>query len=117
NLPLATLVIYWASRGVEDETRNIKDRPLDIPGSLLIAMSLSFLTYFFVQGSKTGFRELWWSAVLGGLALVSFAYVEQKTRKPMLPLSLFKIRNFSMANLETFLIYGSLYGIFVYLTL
>jgi len=117
NLPLTALVLYWATRGVEDEPRDVKERPLDIPGSALIAIGLSFLTFFLVQGPKTGFGQLWWAAALGVLALAAFLVVEYKKRHPMLPLVLFKTRNFSAANLETFMIYGALYGVFVFFTL
>jgi MFS family permease len=35
----------------------------------------------------------------------------------MLPFEIFRRRNFAAANVETFLVYGSLYGVFVYLTI
>jgi len=117
NLPLAALVLYWSARGVEDEARESKARPPDIYGSALIATSFGFLTYYLVQGAKTGFAKLWWALAIGAAGLSLFILVEYKEKNPLLPLKLFKIRNFTVANLETLLIYGALYGIFVYLTL
>jgi MFS family permease len=56
-----------------------------------------------------------WSdpVVAGGLALgtaclVAFVLWELRVRQPMLPLSLFKRRNFSVTNIETFAVYGGL---------
>ena len=116
NIPLACLVIFWSARAVEDKTEEIQ-RPLDIPGALFIAVGLGFLTYFLVEGAKNGFREILWSLLVGLMGLAAFSATEVRSKNPMLPLQLFKIRNFSMANLETFLIYGALYGVFVYFTL
>lgn len=117
NLPLTLLVLYWASRAVADSPKAESTKPLDIYGSILIAVSFSFLTYYLVQGAKSGFSQLWWSLVIGLTGIATFIIVELRQKNPLLPLSLFKVRNFSFANLETFLIYGSLYGVFVYFTL
>ncbi len=117
NLPLAALVLYWAKRAVPDEPKAVKAKPLDIYGSLLIAFSFGLLTYFLVQGAKSGFSGLLWALFAGLLGLAAFFAVEIRQSNPLLPLKLFKIRNFSFSNLETFLIYGALYGIFVYFTL
>src|SRR6185369_10692952 len=46
-----------------------------------------------------------------------FIVVELRTKHPLLPLKLFKIRNFTVANVETLLVYGALYGILIYFTL
>jgi MFS family permease len=40
---------------------------------------------------------------------VAFCVVEARSKEPMLPFELFRRRNFAMANLETFLVYGALY--------
>lgn len=116
NLPLAAVVIYWARRSVKDKPKVSKSSPLDFYGSILIAISLASLSYYLVQGAKTGFSQLWWSAAVGLSSLIIFILVEFKVRYPLLPLVLFKVRNFTFSNLETLLIYGALYGVFVYLT-
>ena len=117
NIPLAVLVLYWSGQGVPDEPRASGAKPLDLYGSALIALTFSFLTYFLVQGAESGFTELWWSLAAGLTGLTLFILSQLRRDNPLLPLSLFKNRNFSFANLETFLIYGALYGLFVYLTL
>jgi EmrB/QacA subfamily drug resistance transporter len=117
NLPLAALVLYWASRASPDKEQASRDKPLDLAGSVLIAAAFGFLTYFLVAGARSGFSELWWSLAAGLAGVIAFVAVEAKLPNPLLPLRLFKIRDFTFANLETFLIYGALYGIFVYFTL
>ena len=117
NLPLAALVIFWSTRAGADKPDPAHARPLDPLGAGLIAAGLGFLTYFLVQGAKTGFSPLWWSLLIGGVGLIGFLIVEKRLAEPMLPLKLFKIRNFAVANLQTVLIYGALNGLFVYFTL
>ena len=48
---------------------------------------------------------------------LAFVVVERRTAEPMLPFEIFRRRNFAAANVETFLVYGALYGVFVYLTI
>ncbi len=117
NLPLAVLVLYWSSKAEPGQAKSNQDRPLDIVGSALIAVSFGFLCYYLVQGTKAGFSSLWWSLAIGLIGLIGFVITELNTKNPMLPMRLFKIRNFSFANFETLLIYGALYGVLVYLTL
>ncbi len=53
-----------------------------------------------------------WAAIAGGaLLLVVFVLHEARVRAPMLPLTLFKRRNFSVTNAQTLAMYGGL-GIF-----
>ena len=117
NLPLSALVLFWSARGEEDKTAASAKRPLDLSGSALIAVSFGFLTYFLVQGAKTGFSKLWWSLLIGFISLILFSLTESRSKHPMLPLELLKVRNFVFANLQTLIIYGALSGLFVYFTL
>src|SRR6185312_5349951 len=52
------------------------------------------------------------AGVLGVLALVAFLLVERRRENPMLPLSLFRNRQFSAANLVTVVVYAALGGVF-----
>ena len=87
---------------------------LDIPGAALAAVGFGTLTYGLVEGQDKGFAATWWAFVVAVPALVAFYFVERRSREPMLPLELFRRRNFAVANLETFVVYGSLYGQLVY---
>jgi EmrB/QacA subfamily drug resistance transporter len=59
-----------------------------------------------------------WGPMIGGFALLAaFVYHEAHTESPMLPLGLFKRRNFSIGNVETFTMYGGLSVVFFMLTL
>jgi MFS family permease len=55
------------------------------------------------------------SLALGAAALVAFVLVERRVQEPMMPLSLFRSRNFSGANLLTLFLYAGLGGALYFL--
>jgi MFS family permease len=73
---------------------------------------LTGLTYALIEGPTHGLTS---SAVLTGLIIAVvigpvFLAVEATRRSPMLPLVMFRIRQFSAANAVTFVVYGALGG-------
>ena len=59
-----------------------------------------------------------WAPMIGGFALLAvFVWHESRTPSPMLPLGLFKRRNFAIGNLQTFTMYGGLGIVFFMLVL
>ena len=116
NLPLAVVVLALAQAGRSDETGQLRRGRLDVAGAAAAAAGFGSLTYALVEGADRGFAEVWWAFVLAGAALAAFAVVETRSAEPMLPLALFRRRNFAMANLETFFAYGALYGVLIFVT-
>jgi EmrB/QacA subfamily drug resistance transporter len=117
NLPLAALAVLAAHYGKCDETAQQRLGRLDVPGAVLAALGFGSLTYGLVEGADRGFPEVWWAFAVGVVALAAFVVAERRSSQPMLPFELFRRRNFAAANLETFLVYAALYGVFLYLTL
>jgi EmrB/QacA subfamily drug resistance transporter len=117
NLPLAALTVVLARIGRCDERAQLRMGRLDLPGAALAAAGFGSLTYALVEGADRGFGELWWAFAVAAVALTAFGVVERRSDEPMLPFDLFRARNFAVANLETFLVYASLYGFLVYFTL
>jgi EmrB/QacA subfamily drug resistance transporter len=109
NLPLAALTVVLARAGQCNERKQLRVGRLDIPGATLAAVAFGFLTYGLVEGQDKGFGKTWWAFLVAAPAFVAFYVVERRSKEPMLPLDLFRRRNFAMANLETFLVYGALY--------
>ncbi|HKE99074.1 MAG TPA: DHA2 family efflux MFS transporter permease subunit [Actinomycetes bacterium] len=112
NLPLAAVVVWVALRHIP-ETRDphAADR-LDWTGATLAALGLAGVIYALTEGPGLG----WTSPVilvtgLGGLLmLAAFVVVERTSSHPMLPLEMFASRQFTGANLVTFVVYGALGG-------
>ena len=117
NLPFAAATIWLARAGRGRQPSETRVGRLDLPGSALIALGMGALTFALVEGAEKGFARYWWLLVVAILALAAFLVVEHRSREPLLPLELFRIRNFAAANASTFLVYGAIYGWLLYLAL
>lgn len=88
------------------ETKKVK---LDVFGAILCSVGLSGFVFGLIEQPKYGWTTLIiTSLAVGILCLVGFILYEKRVKMPMLPLSLFSIRNFSVGNLATIAIYGGL---------
>jgi EmrB/QacA subfamily drug resistance transporter len=92
---------------------------LDWLGALLSLLGLAGPVLALIRQPEAGWGspEVW-AVGLGGLALFGLFLVhEARTPQPMLPLELFRRRNFAIGNLETFVMYGGMGALFFFLTL
>jgi EmrB/QacA subfamily drug resistance transporter len=116
NVPLAIIVLWLVFRHVP-ESRDPDARRLDIPGAVLTTAGLGGVVFGLIESQSNGFGDplVLVSLALGGAALVAFVLVERRSREPMMPLSLFRSRNFSGANLLTLFLYAGLGGALYFL--
>jgi EmrB/QacA subfamily drug resistance transporter len=111
NVPLLAVCYLLAHFGAP-ESRDPIARKIDGQGAALAALSLAGLTYGLIQGPATHWNaQAWWSLLIGLTAALLWWRQERQTTDPMVPLKLFRSRNFSGANIMTFLLYGALGGI------
>ncbi|CAA9523598.1 MAG: Uncharacterized MFS-type transporter [uncultured Rubrobacteraceae bacterium] len=111
NVPLAVVVLLIVARHVP-ESRDPDARRLDIPGAVLATVGLGGVVFGLIESQSNGFGDplVLLSLVAGVAALVGFVVAEGRSREPMMPLSLFRTRNFTGANLLTLLLYAGLGG-------
>jgi EmrB/QacA subfamily drug resistance transporter len=116
NVPLAVVVLWISFRHVP-ESRDPDARRLDVPGAVLATLGLAGVVYGLVESQNSGFTDprVLVSLALGVAALVAFVFVEGRVEEPMMPLSLFRSRNFAGANLLTLFLYAALGGSLYYL--
>ena len=86
--------------------------PLDLTGAALAAIGLGGATYALIEGPTGTAGVVAAAAGLGVVSLVAFAMVERRFSNPMLPLGIFASRQFSAANVVTFVVYAALGGFF-----
>jgi predicted MFS family arabinose efflux permease len=81
-------------------------------GALVAAIAVGGLAFGLTRGQEGQWRDpVAFAAIgVGALALVAFPILMAKGRHPLVPLSLFRRREFATINLSTFLIYGALYA-------
>lgn len=94
-------------------------RTVDYLGAGLVTLGLAGVTGALVSGPTVGFtRPSILIAGLGGaLLLVAFIGLERRIDQPLLPIELFRSRQFTGTNLTTILVYGALGGLFFFLIL
>jgi EmrB/QacA subfamily drug resistance transporter len=110
NLPLAAVVVL-ASRHVPESTDPGADRRIDFLGAGLVVVGLAAVTYALISAPEAGRGAVVAvSGVVGVAALAAFVVVERRSPHPMLPLGIFSSRQFTAANLVTFVVYAALGG-------
>lgn len=94
-----------------DESRDTNPRRIDIWGSILTTLSLAGITYGLIEGPTNHWAVRSWLPLgLGVVFGIIFLYSQKRSRDPMMPLGLFRSRNFTGSNIMTFLNYGALGG-------
>ena len=111
NLPIAAAAL-WISFFRVPESRDEEFNRLDWPGASLATLGLGLIVYGLIESSRLGFGHLLVLVTLSGgvLLLAVFFAVEAYSCHPMLPLALFRSRNFTGANLLTLFLYAALGG-------
>jgi EmrB/QacA subfamily drug resistance transporter len=113
NLPIGIFVVAMARRHVPETRDPTAGGPLDLRGAVLVALGLAGTTFALIEGPGRGISP---SIVLTGgggvVALVAFVLAERRSPNPMMPLSMFSSRQFSAANVVTFVVYAALGGVF-----
>jgi len=113
NLPLGAAVLLVSGMRVP-ESRSVEGSagPLDLKGALFATLGLGGIVYAFIEAPNRGWGALpVLVALLGGIgAGLLFVFVEARCPAPMLPLRLFRQRDFAGANLLTLLLYAALGG-------
>jgi EmrB/QacA subfamily drug resistance transporter len=106
-IPIAITLWLLRQVTVPDVRKNI---PIDIMGAVLCALGLGGPVYALIEQPHYGWGSplIYLPLILGLAIFVSFIWYESVAKYPMLPLKLFKRRNFSVGNLATTSIYGGL---------
>src|ERR671925_437005 len=101
------------------ESRDPNATRVDWPGVATFSGALLLLVLALVRGNDEGWGSTLIVSLFAGSAalLVSFLAIERRVAEPMLPLGLFKRRAFTGVQLAAFAVSGSLFALFLYLTL
>jgi hypothetical protein len=101
------------------ESRDPSARPIDWAGQATLTTGLFLLVLALLRGNGDGWTSAAIMAELSSAAalLALFVLIERNSRAPMLPLTLFRVRAFSGAQLAAFAISASFFAIFLYSTL
>jgi EmrB/QacA subfamily drug resistance transporter len=118
NVPLGLAAIAVTRAGVA-ESRDPHARRIDYPGQVTLAGGLFLLVLALLRGNEDGWGSTLIIAELSGAAAMfaAFVLIQQHVKEPMLPLKLFRNKDFTGAQLAAFAISASLFAVFIYITL
>jgi EmrB/QacA subfamily drug resistance transporter len=107
-VPIAITLVLLARGGLRDE--RVPGARIDVPGAALCTVGLGATVFALIEQPRLGWSSpaVWISAVLGIGCLVGFVLRQRVAASPLMPLSLFRERNFWAGNLTTFFVYAAL---------
>jgi EmrB/QacA subfamily drug resistance transporter len=110
NVPLAVMVIALSLRFMNESRDPSRTSRIDWAGAVLAVLGLGATVFALLEWPPLGAGH---PLVLGALAigacsLVLLVLVERRVQSPMVPLALFRLRPFTLANILTFLLYAAL---------
>jgi EmrB/QacA subfamily drug resistance transporter len=119
NVPIGLLIAVLAPMVVADTREEASHRSYDVAGAIAVTGGLSLLVYALVDAERAG----WGSTqtivllVVAVALLGAFLAIEARTRGPLLPLRIFRLRTLSASNGAGLLIGMSLFSMFFFLSL
>jgi EmrB/QacA subfamily drug resistance transporter len=118
NLPIGLMAIAITYLKVR-ESRDPNATRVDWAGVATFSGALFLLVLALVRGNDEGWDSGLIVSLFAGSAalLAAFLAVERRVAEPMLPLGLFRRRAFTGVQLAAFAVSGSLFALFLYLTL
>jgi EmrB/QacA subfamily drug resistance transporter len=117
NVPIACATVALALSSVPDSRKSESVEQLDWLGAAAATVGLAALTYGLTIASTRGFADPRVLGLIGTgvVVLAGFVAIEAKSRSPMVPLDVFRSRDFVGANLVTLLLYFGLGGALFFL--
>lgn len=109
NVPLV-LATLWTARELPESRDEEMEGRIDYLGAVLVSLGLAGPVFALIEQPNYGWGDplVFVPMVAGVVLLGAFVWHEKRIAHPMLPLGLFRSRNFTVGNLATLLIYGGL---------
>jgi EmrB/QacA subfamily drug resistance transporter len=110
NIPLGMAVLWLTLWKVPESRADNRSQRFDWLGSALAVLAFGGLVLALIESMPA-------AAAIGAGALAALLYWEARSASPMVPLGLFRSRNFSGANLLTLFLYSALSGMLFFFPL
>jgi EmrB/QacA subfamily drug resistance transporter len=113
NIPIGAVVLLVSARHLPESHDPSASGRIDVAGAALATASLATIAYALIEGPSDGWSSspVVVSLALGVSAAAAFLLVESRSSAPMLPLGLFRNRQFAVTNAVTFVVYAALGGV------
>ncbi len=111
NIPLTAAAVWIAVRHIAESRDTATTGRVDILGAAAVTIGLAGVTYALIEAPSRGWTSVTvTAAAVGAAALAAFPLIEARASSPLLPLELFRSRQFNGANLTTLAMYAAVGG-------
>ncbi len=119
NIPLVVLAFYACVVHVQESRDEEATGHFDWLGAAVIFLAVGGLSFGAIIGQQENWKGAlpYVSLVVGAVAAVLFPVLMARSKHPLVPLGLFRSRNFTVTNISTLVIYGALYVTFAFVTI
>ncbi|HVQ59745.1 MAG TPA: MFS transporter [Solirubrobacterales bacterium] len=119
NVPIGIAAAAIAPSLIAESRDESGVRTFDAAGAVTITAGLSILVYALVDANAAGWGSTQTIGLLAlsALLLIAFVVVERRSRAPLVPFSIFRIRTITGANVAGLLIGASLFSMFFFISL
>jgi len=119
NVPIGIAAIVGILKYIPTHIKEAEDKNLDFPGAVLVTSGLMALVYGLTLASTAGWGAESTLLVFGLsiMMLVGFVFNETKSKHPLVPLGIFRIRNVTGGNLIMLPVIAGALGQFFFLSL
>ncbi|HVA25087.1 MAG TPA: MFS transporter [Chloroflexota bacterium] len=111
NLPITALALGLTLAHVTETRDEQATGHFDWLGAGVIALGIGGLAFGGIRGQESNWQaaSAFVALGIGVAACAAFVPLMRRSRNPLVPLDLFRSRNFTVVNLSTLVIYGALY--------
>ena len=119
NVPVALVALVLTPRLIPESRSESTTRHYDVAGAVSITAGLSLLTYALLDANSAGWGS---TKTVGLLALAvaligAFVGIELRSKAPLVPFRIFRLRTLTGANVVGLLLGASLFSMFFYISL
>lgn len=119
NVPIAVLVLILAPIALKESRTSSRSRHFDVAGSLSVTAGMLLIVYYLIQSPVDGWlnSSTIIPGVIGIVLLILFVIIETRTREPLIPFRLFRLRSLTGAALTATIFSASFGTLYYFLTL
>ncbi len=118
NVPIGIVVAILAPRMLDESRREADMRHFDALGAITVTAGLSLLVFALVDTINKGWgstQTLTLLAISFGL-IVAFVFIELRSKDPLMPFTIFRLRTLTGANIVGLLVGAALFAMFFFLS-
>ncbi len=107
-LPIAATLVLLTK--VASNSQGDRSTKIDVPGAILCVVGIGAPVFALIEQDNFGWSSpvIWGTMAVGVLGFVAFVWRQSTATAPMMPLALFRVRNFAVGNAATLFVYGAL---------